>query len=226
MAHLLRGARRTGGCDRLGRTGRSLLAAEHGLLEGLGDREADLLGGGDLDRLARLGIAADAGLHLPQAEDAESRDLESLALLHRLHDVVDQRGQEIVGLLAAHPSRFRELRHQLRLRHRSTSVGVTWCGEIGTAAPYADASADVNVVRIYQGVAVHRSLAVAADARWSEGHPRRRRPRTPARAAAVAEPAASCSGAAAARLPGRSCRFARRGVRPRLGARATFLENH
>src|SRR5256886_11974012 len=130
MAHLLRGARRTGGCDRLGRTGRSLLAAEHGLLEGLGDREADLLAGGDLDGLARLGVAADARLHLPQPEDAESRDLEVLALLHCLHDVVDQRVQEIVGLLAAYPSRFRELRHQLRLRHRSTSVGVKWCGKM------------------------------------------------------------------------------------------------
>src|SRR5438552_5341477 len=159
MAHLLRGARSTGGCDRLGRTGRSLLA-EHGLLERLGDREADLLAGGDLDGLTGLGVPTEARLHLSQPEDAESGDLEGLALLHGLHDIVGQCAQEIVGLLPAHPPGFSELRHQLRLRHRGTSVGVEWCGEPGTAGPYADASADVKEVRIYQGLASHHTRRV------------------------------------------------------------------
>src|SRR4030095_1977712 len=42
--------------------------AEHRFLELLGDREADLLAGGNLDLFAGLRIAADAGFHLAEAE--------------------------------------------------------------------------------------------------------------------------------------------------------------
>src|SRR5262249_15459962 len=99
-----------------------LRLAEYGFLEGLGDREADLLPGRNLDRLPRLGIPAHAGLHLAEPEDAQPRDLDGLALLDALLDSLDQTVEYLIALLATYPTCFCEFRHQLRLRHRSTSI--------------------------------------------------------------------------------------------------------
>src|SRR5438876_987018 len=95
-----------------------LAVAEHHLLEGLGDREADLLARRDLDRLAGLRVAPRARLHLAQAEDAETRDLDRLALLHGLDHGIDHRREDLIDVLSARPGAFGELRHQLRLRHQ------------------------------------------------------------------------------------------------------------
>src|SRR5262249_17462057 len=92
------------------------------LLEGLRDREADLLARGNLDRLSRLRVPSHAGLHLAEPEDAQPRDLDGLALLDALRDGVDQTIEDLVALLTADPTCFCEFRHQLRLRHRSTSI--------------------------------------------------------------------------------------------------------
>src|SRR5262245_9598893 len=78
----------------------SLGFAEHRLLERLGDGEADLLARRNLDRFAGLRIASHARLHLAEPEDAEPRDLHGLALLHALHDGVDEVVQQLVDLLA------------------------------------------------------------------------------------------------------------------------------
>src|SRR2546425_11742821 len=78
-----------------------LAVAEHRFLEGLCHREADLPACGDLDRLTGLRIAPHARLHLAQAEDSEARDLDRLALLHRLHHGIDHGGADFVDLLAA-----------------------------------------------------------------------------------------------------------------------------
>src|SRR5215475_7785024 len=96
--------------------------AQYGFLEGLGDREADLLPGRNLDRLPRLGVPAHAGLHLAEPEDAQPRDLDGLALLDALLDNLDQTVEYLIALLATYPTCFCEFRHQLRLRHRSTSI--------------------------------------------------------------------------------------------------------
>src|SRR5438477_13195123 len=55
---------------------------EDRVLEGLGDREADLLASRDVDRLTRLRVPPHPCLHLPQTEDPEPRDLHRLTLLH------------------------------------------------------------------------------------------------------------------------------------------------
>src|SRR5262249_30257093 len=111
--------------DRAGmpRAGGGLLRLpEHGLLERLGDREPYLLPGRDLDGLSGLRVAAHAGLHLAEPEDAQPRDLDGLALLDALHDRLGQEVEHLIGLLTVHATRFRKLRHQLRLRHRSPSI--------------------------------------------------------------------------------------------------------
>src|SRR5262249_58326028 len=99
-----------------------LRLAEYGFLEGLGDREADLLPGWNLYRVPRLGVPAHAGLHLAEPEDAQPRDLDGLALLDALLDSLDQTVEYLIALLATYPTCFCEFRHQLRLRHRSTSI--------------------------------------------------------------------------------------------------------
>src|SRR5262245_27828712 len=98
---------------------------EHGLLERLGDREPHLLPGRNLDGLAGLRVAAHAGLHLAEPEDAQPRDLDGLALLDALHDRLGQEVEHLIGLLTVHATRFRKLRPQLRLRHRRNPWGVT-----------------------------------------------------------------------------------------------------
>src|SRR5262249_20530617 len=55
-------------------------------LQLLGDAEGDLLRGLDLDRLARLGIDAHAGLALTHLEDAERGQADAVALLEVLTD--------------------------------------------------------------------------------------------------------------------------------------------
>src|SRR6185436_8276431 len=95
---------------------------EDGFLEGLRDGEADLLACRNLDRLARLRVAPHARLHLAKPEDPESGDFHVLAFFHALRDRLDQTVQQLVDLLAAHLAALGKLRHQLRLRHPSTSV--------------------------------------------------------------------------------------------------------
>src|SRR5438094_8598556 len=180
MAHLLRGARTAGGCERRGPTGRSLLA-EHGLLEGLGDREADLLAGGDLDGLARLGIAADAGLHLPQPEDAESWILRVSPFF------------TVFTTLSI--KAFRKSSACLRLTPPASASFATNCAfviavppwgssgaEKTNGAPYADAPADVKEVRIYQGLATRRLRAGVTERDGRGRRLGRRRGRRPATA--------------------------------------------
>src|SRR5262249_7529003 len=96
--------------------------SEHRLLEHLCDREPDLFASRDLDRLTGLWVAAHACLHLAEPEDAQAGNLDGLPLLDALHDGLDQTAEPLAGLLATPPTRFGELRHQLRLRHRSTSI--------------------------------------------------------------------------------------------------------
>src|SRR5262245_19512281 len=99
-----------------------LRLAEYGFLEGLGDRAADVLPAPKLDRLPRRGIPARACLHLAEAEAALARDLDGCALLDALLDSLDQTVEYLIALLATYPTCFCEFRHQLRLRHRSTSI--------------------------------------------------------------------------------------------------------
>src|SRR5262249_10323133 len=94
-----------------------LRGAQHAVLEHLRDREADLASSRDLDRLARLRIAAHAGLHLAQAENPETRDLQGLALLDRLARGVHQGQQHLVRLLLRDVGRFSELSEKFRFRH-------------------------------------------------------------------------------------------------------------
>src|SRR5213080_4374612 len=104
---------------------RLLLAAvaEHRVLEGLRDREANLLARGNLDGLAGLRVAPHARLHLAQAEDAEARDLDRFALLHGLDHGIDDGRENLVDLLAAGAGPFGEFRHQLCLRHQTSWGG-------------------------------------------------------------------------------------------------------
>src|SRR2546428_11757 len=81
-----------------------LAVAEHRLLEGLGDREADLLARRNLDRLTGLRVASHACLHLTQPEDSETRDLDGFALLHGLDHGLDHRREHLVDLLPARPA--------------------------------------------------------------------------------------------------------------------------
>src|SRR5256712_11160894 len=90
-----------------------LTVAEHRVLEGLGDREADLLARRDLDRLAGLRVAPHARLHLAQAEDSETRDLDRLTLFHGLDHGIDHRREDHIDLLSTRAGAFGEPRHQL-----------------------------------------------------------------------------------------------------------------
>src|SRR5262245_47268173 len=128
---------------------------EHGLLERLGDREPYLLPGRDLDGLSGLRVAAHAGLHLAEPEDAQPGNLDGLALLDALHDRLGQEIEHLIGLFAIHATRFCELRHQLRLRHRSTSIP-GWIGTPRTAEEatiYGRRKASVKKTRAHQGLA-------------------------------------------------------------------------
>src|SRR5262249_52643277 len=147
---------------------------EHGLLEDLGDREPDLLPGRDLDGLASLRIPAHARLHLAKPEDAQARDLDGFALLDALHDRLGEIVENLIGLLAAHPTRFCELRHQLRLRHRSTSIP-GWIPVARRIAPiYGSRDMSVKKTPVYQGLAryrpsargAHRASAASARDAW------------------------------------------------------------
>src|SRR5262245_21347273 len=129
---------------------------EDRLLEHLRDREPDLLASRDLDRLTGLRIPPHACLHLAEPEDAQAGNLDGLPLLDALDYGLDQTVEHLVGLLATHPTRFCELRHQLRLRHRSTSIP----GGISVArknAPiYGKRDTSVKKTRVYQGLACYR----------------------------------------------------------------------
>src|SRR5262245_64619573 len=132
-----------------------LRLAEHGLLEGLRDREANLLARRNLDRLSGLRIPAHAGLHLAEPEDTQPRDLDGLALLDALRDGVDQTIEDLVALFAANPTCFCEFRHQLRLRHRSTSIPGDNEPESSrrNALYYGSRMASVKKTRANQGLA-------------------------------------------------------------------------
>src|SRR6185436_12358423 len=86
----------------------------------LRNREADLLPRRDLDRFAGLRVAAHAGLHLAETEDAEAWDLDRLPLLHGLAASIDERRQQHIGLLLRDVSGRREFLQQLGLRHLRT----------------------------------------------------------------------------------------------------------
>src|SRR5881628_3246722 len=116
-----------------------LAVAEHRLLEGLGDREADLLARRNLDRLTGLRVASHACFHLTQSEDSETRDLDGFALLHGLDHGLDHRREHLVDLLPARPGPFDEPRHQLRLGHQHLPGG--WKGGANLTA------ADMRVSR-------------------------------------------------------------------------------
>src|SRR5262249_33196824 len=82
-------------------------------------------------------------------------DLDGLALLDALHDRLGQEIEHLIGLFAVHATRFCELRHQLRLRHRSTSIP-GWVGTPRTAEEatiYGSRKASVKKTRAHQGLA-------------------------------------------------------------------------
>lgn len=70
----------------------------NGFLELLGGSEGDLLGGFDLDRLARLRVATRTGGALAHLQNTKAAQANLVALLQALRNDLDHLGQHLVRL--------------------------------------------------------------------------------------------------------------------------------